>query len=106
MAPWTSHKTTSRRQKAKNGARQATCAVTPAKRSKNPTRVETSLGIRMAEGDSGGWGSGSGAGVLMPSPHGPARPSRRRRRRGRDATRDLLARSRDVARVVEHLGAG
>src|SRR3954469_5695260 len=39
------HTTINKTQNAKNVARLATSAAQPAKRSKNPTRVDTSLGI-------------------------------------------------------------
>ena len=51
--PWTSQTRTSSKQNAKNGARLATTADNPANRSKNPTRVETSLGMRTKLGGSG-----------------------------------------------------
>src|SRR4051812_39363757 len=47
------HTTISRTQKAKKVARLATSDAHPAKRSKNPTRADTSLGIK-TEGDRSG----------------------------------------------------
>jgi hypothetical protein len=64
-APWMSQASTNNKQNAKNGARLAICAVTPANRSKKPTRLETSLGIKIAEGDNGGSGTADVVGLLI-----------------------------------------
>ncbi len=57
--PWINQTITSNRQKAKNGARLAICAVRPANRSKKPTRLDTSLGFSNLSGvDRSGFGEG------------------------------------------------
>src|SRR6476661_2589489 len=48
--PCTSQRTTNSKQNAKNGARLASRAATPANLSKNPTLLETSLGMRRGAG--------------------------------------------------------
>src|SRR5688572_31883866 len=47
VTPWINQMTTSPKQKAKKGARLASLAANPAKVSKNPTLLDTSVGMRM-----------------------------------------------------------
>ena len=45
--PWISHTATRPKQKAKKGARLASLAASPANLSKNPTLLDTSVGMRI-----------------------------------------------------------
>src|SRR4249920_737365 len=102
-APWINHSRTRKRQIAKNGARLANRAATPANRSKNPTLLDTSLGN--SRGDVFGFALMSAPSIAQAIAQAcrVIVPRARRSASGGQRGRDALGEPEDVVRVVAPL---